>query len=101
MPVPLEGEPYRVLELSIAVRLTAKAACILVQELGTRNRIRSIEADTRVRIPILWVIEEIEGIHPELRLNPLRYVEVLRHREVRLWETRYSTNAGTARKENH
>src|SRR5260370_17328536 len=28
------------------------------------------------------MVEEIEGIHPELRVNPLGYMEVLRNREV-------------------
>src|SRR5258708_14342110 len=31
---------------------------------------------------MLRVVEEIEGINPELRINPLGYVEVIRHREI-------------------
>src|SRR5712692_6416435 len=106
----LEGYSQRVLKFSISVRLRSYGTYLgirrtvldrnsirqdgrristCVHKLGTRGGVRSVEAYVVV-YAIYWaawisplrVVKQIEGIHPELHLNPFGYMEVLGHREV-------------------
>src|SRR5579859_2570980 len=92
----LEGKPQRVLEFSTSVRLGTHDSWLGarrsvlernrvlqgssrlaagVQELRTCRRVHRAESYPATGPPEIGVIEQIEGIHPELRLNPLGYLE--------------------------